>query len=162
MKEYRYGPPSIRNPLVHSATACGGSFRLLAIDLTDYFRNGRTSEVLPRLEECLARRKLNADKFGGYNKSHAVARDLISNLGQFLFGYIEQGGIDRFPQINIEFLENPMRFMIQVATLDGYDSATYQVDKTYAGNLIGGKRHLSTRRRKRTIKRSKSRRYRRS
>ena len=160
-RENRYGPPSIRSPLVHSKKACGGSFRLLALDLTYYFNNNRASEVIPRLEECLERRDLNSQRFGGYNEPHAVARDLISNLGQFLFGYID-GGIDRFPKINIAFLENPMRFMIQVATLDESDKATYQVDRTYAGTLVGGKRRLSTRHRKRTIKRSKSRRHRRS
>ena len=124
--------------------------------------NNRASEVIPRLEECLERRDLNSQRFGGYNESHAVARDLIKHLGEFLYGYIYDGGIDRFPKINISFLENPMRFMIQVATADEKDLATYQVDRTYAGTLVGGKRRLSTRHRKRTIKRSKSRRHRRS
>jgi hypothetical protein len=124
--------------------------------------HNRASEVIPRLEECLERRDLNSQRFGGYNEPHAVARDLISKLGQFLYGYVNQGGIDRFPKINISFLENPMRFMIQVATADENDFATYQVDRTHAGTLVGGKRRLSTRHRKRTIKRSKSRRHRRS
>lgn len=70
---------------IHSQDYCGGNFSILAETLTNMYNTGQKKEAYHVLNNCYQGRVAISRGFGGANRGHQEAADVVKNLMTFLF-----------------------------------------------------------------------------